>query len=294
MRSYVVPIDFSKSSRIALDFAIARARRRKARLILVHVIKNNPLAAATAEDSGSAELIAKAQEFAREDARTLMRKLVERRGLTPREHRVVLIERMDAAGAIAEQARKSRARMIIMGSEGRAGLQRVFSGSVAEATLRATQRPLLIVKKSRLTKPPAKAILVPIDFSKISERSVKHAWEIAKAEKETLVLFNVVTQSNRMVPFYLREKFQQSLCKEEHRRIKQLARRLGIAPGRYRAIVIRGRDAAAAVAKEAKKLRVSMIVMGSHGRSGLTHLLLGSVAEKILRCAACPVLIYQK
>jgi len=294
MRSYVVPVDFSKRSYVALDYAIARARRRKAKLILLHVIKNAPLAGATVEVSDSAELIAKAQEIAREDARKSMRNLVERKKLTPREYRAVLIEHLDAASAIAAQARKSRARMIIMGSEGRTGFQRIFSGSVAEATLRATQRPLLIVKKNKIKKPSAKAILVPIDLSKVSERSVKHAKEIAKAEKESLVLLHVVTESARMVPFYMRKRYQQSLFKEEHVRIKQLARRLGIAPHKYRAIVVRARDAAQAIAKEAKKLRVSMIVMGSHGRTGLTHMLLGSVAEKILRYAACPVLIFKK
>jgi len=294
MSSYLVPIDFSKYSNIALDYAIARARRRKAKLILVHVIVENFLAAATAEDSGSAELMAKAQEFARENARKVMRRLVERKGLTPREYRAVFIEHLDAAGAIAGQARKSRARMIIMGSQGRSGWQRFFSGSVAEATLRATHRPLLIVKKSKLAKPPAKALLVPIDFSKVSERSIKYARAIAKAEKETLVLLHVVTDSDRMVPFYLRQNYQRAVVKEQQGRIKQLARRLGIAPRQYRGIVVRGRDAAVAVAKEAKKLRVSMIVTGSHGRAGLKHLLLGSVAEKILRYASCPVLVLQK
>ncbi len=294
MRSYLVPIDFSKNSNVALDYAIGRARRRKAKLILVHVITENFLAAATAEDSGSAELLAKAQEFARENARKNMRKLVARKGLAPREYRMVIIEHLAAAAAIAEQARKSRVRMIIMGSQGRTGWQRFLSGSVAEATLRATRRPLLIVKKSRLAKPPAKALLVPMDFSKVSEQSVKYARQIAKAEKETIVLLHVVIESDRAVPFYLRQSYHRAVVKEQQGRIQQLARRLGLAPRQYRALVVRGRDAAVAVAKEAKKLRVSMIVTGSHGRAGLKHLLLGSVAEKILRYAPCPVLILQK
>ena len=294
MRSYVVPVDFSKSSNLALDYAIARARRRGARLILVHVSADNSFAAATSEESGSAELILKAQAIAKERARNAMRKLVERKGLTAKEHRIVFIERLDAAGAIAQQARKSRARMIIMGSEGRTGLQRLFAGSVAEATLRATRRPVLIVKKCPFTKPPAKKILVPVDFSRVSEVALKHAKEIAKTEKETLVLLNVVTDADRMVPFYLREGFYSSLLEGEQKRIKQLARRMGIAPRQYRSLVLRARDAAAAIAKEAKKSRVSMIVMGSHGRGGLKHLVLGSVAEKTLRYAPCPVLVFKK
>ena len=291
MRSYVVPVDFSKSSNVALDYAIARARRRKAKLILVHVLANNALAAATSEDSGSAQLVIKAQAVARENAHNSMRKLIARKGLTPKEHRVVFIERLDAAGAIAAQARKSRARMIIMGSEGRTGLQRLFSGSVAEATLRATRRPLLIVKKSKLTKPAAKKILVPVDFSKVSDLALKRAKEIAKTENEILVLVNVVTDPDVMVPFYLRERHHESLIKAETQRIKQLAQRMRIAPSRYLSVVVRSQDAASAIVKEAKKHRVAMIVMGSHGRTGLPHWVVGSVAEKTLRHAASPVLV---
>lgn len=294
MRSYVVPIDFSKSSNLALDYAIARARRRNAKLILVHVLANNSFAAATSEDSSSVELVIKAQEFARESARNQMRKLVASKGLAPKEHQVVFPEGLDAAAAIAAQARKSRARMIIMGSEGRTGLQRLLSGSVAEATLRATRRPLLIVKRGRLIKPAGKKILVPVDFSKVSDLALKGAKEIAKTEKETLVLLSVATEPDVMVPFYLRDEHHLSLLKEGRERIKQLARRMRIPPSQYQSVVVRSRDAATAIAQEAKKKRVSMIVMGSHGRTGLQHLIAGSVAEKTLRQAPCPVLIYKK
>jgi len=294
MRQYIVPIDFSKSSNVALDYAIARARRRKAKLILVHMISTNALIAATSEDSGSAELIIKAQEAARENAENTMRKLVARKGLAPNEHRVIFIESLDPASAIAAQARKSQARMIIMGSEGRTGISRIFSGSVAEATLRATRRPLLVVKKSNFTKPAAKTIVVPIDFPKASLAALKSAREIAEAEKETLLLLNIVTASDQMVPFQLPQKYRQSIIKTENQRLIKLAQRVKIPQRRYRALVIRARDSARAIAEQVKKQRASMIVMGSHGRSGLKHLVIGSVAERTLRYAACPVLVYHK
>ena len=53
----------------------------------------------------------------------------------------------------------------------------------------------------------------------------------------------------------------------------------------------RGADFADVIVRHAKKLRASMIIMGSHGRTGLRRLLLGSVAERTLRYAKCPVLI---
>jgi nucleotide-binding universal stress UspA family protein len=53
----------------------------------------------------------------------------------------------------------------------------------------------------------------------------------------------------------------------------------------------RGTDFGSVIARQAKRLRVSMIIMGSHGRTGLHRFLLGSVAERTLRYASCPVLI---
>jgi nucleotide-binding universal stress UspA family protein len=76
MRNYVVPIDFSKSSNLALDYAIARAQRRNAKLILVHVVAANSRAGTTPEDSHSAELVVKAQDIARENARNGNQRLI--------------------------------------------------------------------------------------------------------------------------------------------------------------------------------------------------------------------------
>jgi nucleotide-binding universal stress UspA family protein len=57
---------------------------------------------------------------------------------------------------------------------------------------------------------------------------------------------------------------------------------------------MRGVNPAEVIARQAKKLHASMIIMGSHGRTGLQRLLLGSVAERTLRLAGCPVLIVKK
>jgi nucleotide-binding universal stress UspA family protein len=58
--------------------------------------------------------------------------------------------------------------------------------------------------------------------------------------------------------------------------------------------VARGTNFAETIVREAKQLRAAMIVMGNHGRAGLQRLLLGSVAERTLRYADCPVLIVKK
>jgi nucleotide-binding universal stress UspA family protein len=71
----------------------------------------------------------------------------------------------------------------------------------------------------------------------------------------------------------------------------KLLKRKRLQPKECELVLARGTDFADIIARQAKKLRVSMIVMGSHGRTGLRRFLLGSVAERTLRYASCPVLI---
>ncbi|OGQ54809.1 MAG: hypothetical protein A2W66_12895 [Deltaproteobacteria bacterium RIFCSPLOWO2_02_56_12] len=65
-------------------------------------------------------------------------------------------------------------------------------------------------------------------------------------------------------------------------------------PGQCRSMLIRGVDPGRTIADLARRSRASMIIMGSHGRTGLQRLMLGSIAERTLRYAKCPVLIVKK
>lgn len=81
---------------------------------------------------------------------------------------------------------------------------------------------------------------------------------------------------------------------EAQRQMENLIRKKKLKPGTFRSMIIRRGDPARVIANQANKARASMIVMGSHGRTGLKRLVLGSVAERTLRYARCPVLIIKK
>jgi nucleotide-binding universal stress UspA family protein len=76
--------------------------------------------------------------------------------------------------------------------------------------------------------------------------------------------------------------------------INKLVRRKKLKSGSFKTVIVKRGDPAQVIAREAKKSRAAMIVMGSHGRTGLKRLVLGSVAERTLRYARCPVLIVKK
>jgi nucleotide-binding universal stress UspA family protein len=126
---YLVPVDFSKGSEIALKHALKLARKRKGKLLLVHIV---PLVIHLATVAG----------YLRGELEAVARRL----GLKTREYRLLVLERPETARAIANLAKQSRAAMIVMGSHGKTGLQRFVLGSVAERTLRYAECPVLIVK----------------------------------------------------------------------------------------------------------------------------------------------------
>jgi nucleotide-binding universal stress UspA family protein len=139
--------------------------------------------------------------------------------------------------------------------------------------------------------PVSRRYLVAVDFSKGSEAALRHALALAKEDKAKLVLIHVIPAT--MV--YPREStnvdFYALLERDARENVARLAKRNNLRPGDYRLVLARGLDTADVIARQARQLRVSTIIMGSHGRTGLQRLLLGSVAERTLRYAHCPVLI---
>ena len=134
-------------------------------------------------------------------------------------------------------------------------------------------------------------ILVPIDFTDPSDRAVDVAAIMAKQFKAKLWLVHVieqftysVTDTVQVVDHYMALKtIAQPLLQIRHQRL--LKKGLTV-----RTLLTRG-NIAGEIVGQAKKNRVDLIVMGSHGRTGIRRLLLGSVAERVVRLASCSVLI---
>ena len=139
-----------------------------------------------------------------------------------------------------------------------------------------------------------KTYLVPVDFSKTAEKALAHAVQLARDNKAKLLLFHGIEEANAMVPFHLRDHYFRSLEKEAKEHIAKLISRHRLPLKGYRVVVRRGRNVARLISQQAKQSRVAMIIMGSHGYTGLSRVLLGSVAEETLRYVSCPVLIVKK
>ena len=131
-----------------------------------------------------------------------------------------------------------------------------------------------------------KSILAPTDFSDLSANGVRYACQLAKEMGAALIIFNVVVldESNAVNK---REIEQHKKRLEEFIAEKVADAGVGL---KVRQMVDAGQPFGAIV-DCAEKEAVDLIVMSSHGRSGLSRMLIGSVTDKILRGSPCPVLV---
>jgi nucleotide-binding universal stress UspA family protein len=140
---------------------------------------------------------------------------------------------------------------------------------------------------------PFKKILVPLDFSTCSAEAIKAAGDVAGRYGAEVCLLHVYEPINYAAPsnypFYVPGQLENILAECEKRLgdSKQEAQAAGIANSQSQ---LRQGVPATEIVEFAKKNGFDLIVMGTHGRTGFQHALIGSVAEKVIRRAPCAVL----
>lgn len=137
-----------------------------------------------------------------------------------------------------------------------------------------------------------KVILVPTDLSENAEEALDYACELARTLGAKVHLLNVLTVPVVGVPelgMALTSTMIDTMVKDNKNALDQLASRKAnladIAP-----TILRTGDARDVINQTAKEIGADLIVVGTHGRRGVTRVLLGSVAETVVRTAPCPVL----
>lgn len=134
-------------------------------------------------------------------------------------------------------------------------------------------------------------ILVAVDFEAASLAALKFAQDLAAPLGVEVVLLHVA-----QLPIYTYPGFEPAVLPGAFQEVSAAARRaleeLASKHGNVRTVLREG-DAATEILAAAEELSPSMLVLGTHGRRGLAHILLGSVAEKVVRRAKVPVLTVQ-
>lgn len=228
-------------------------------------------------------------------------KLVDLKGRA--EQRGIAVTTRVATGIPSEEvitvARAEDSDLLVVGTRGKTGLAHVLLGSTAERVIRGAPCPVLAVR----TEPAAtedegvlsrsvtlERILVPVDFSDCSLDALEYAVVVAQQAKASLMLLHVLEPVSYGLDFTLshiktREQVRESWTK----RLEELAssHQHSHVPVEYQ---LRGGLPGDSILDSAQTLPCDLIVMGTHGRRGISHALSGSVAEAVLRKALCPVI----
>lgn len=289
IRSIVVPTDFSALSEAAAVRAATLAHLDGAAIHLVHAVSLPVVVAPYAvaiPDTVWDEIRSSASEQIEP-----LRKQIE--GMGVQTVTAEIAEPTDATRAIAEAAEAHRADLVVMGTHGHRGLERAFLGSVAERTLRTLQCPILAVKEdAERAAQPIRRILLAVDFSADSARAVQVTAKLAKRLGAHVDVVHALDlphdhfANTAGFGIELEQKIRAGVAEALEQVGQQLEKEsvpmaLLARPGRPSAVL----------AEVAKEVGCQLIAMGTRGRSGLSHVLLGSVAERTLRVAPCSVLV---
>jgi nucleotide-binding universal stress UspA family protein len=131
-------------------------------------------------------------------------------------------------------------------------------------------------------------ILAPTDFSELSASGVQYALELARSWSSTITLLNVADAAE--LANYQAHSLE-DLVKKHERMLDEFLGQIGanVTPPLKITKKIELGSPASTILEAAQKERVDLIVMSTHGRTGLAHMLMGSVTEKVIRLASCPV-----
>ncbi|MBU0486019.1 MAG: universal stress protein [Proteobacteria bacterium] len=138
-----------------------------------------------------------------------------------------------------------------------------------------------------------KKILVPVDFSENSQKLVKSAIYVAKKfEAEMVVAFVVQSFDNYsgfFVPHMPLAQFEEEMVQSAEKKMENFIEENMKGSGLYKSAVLSG-DVAEEIVQFAGQEKIDLIVMGTHGYKGVEKVLFGSVAEKVVKLAPCPVM----
>jgi nucleotide-binding universal stress UspA family protein len=287
--------DFSKPAQRAYEYAIALARPHHATLGLLHVVK----AAWPAEELEPGSRPLRSLKTAALLKLGRLARLASDAGVRAEAQLAV----GNPATCILDASRKTRTNLLVTGTSGRTGWDRLQLGSTAEALVRDSPSAVLTVRAMvpgdpghSLRRLEVRRLLVATDFSSGAEAALSVACNVARAIGAELTIVHVVANSGRQGSRGSARRSKEGLsptARSTGRALDQLARELAVEGVVVHTSCVQG-DAVEMLLREATRCRADILVTGTQGRSGLPRVLLGSVAEELIRRAACPVMTVKR
>ena len=297
MRTILVPLDGSAFAELALPLALRAAKRTGARLRLVSAFEGGPpirggQGALTFDTRLDADMRAALAGYLDETKRRLALS-------APGVETDAVIVNGAAAEAIAWYARTSGAELVVLTTHGRRGLSRVWLGSVADALVRHISVPALVVRPRDGNAPQPdefgpRQVLIALDGSAASEAAIEPALALEGTDGVEYTLLRVAVPFDPFMLAAVGARHAKRHIRDERAAatayLDELARRLRGRGLVVHTAVVEHADPAGTIIDHALDVGADVVAMTTHARGPAGRLLLGSVADKVLRAGWTPVL----
>ncbi|MDH4065078.1 MAG: universal stress protein [Acidobacteriota bacterium] len=293
-KQILCPTDLSEASRPALSYAAAFAGWYHARLSILHVVPTfDAIAVPPAQLADPVQVI---YPSTREDITAELRRQAETSGAAAVDPAIVA-EAGDAVTVIVERALASSADLIVVGSHGRSGFNRLLHGSVAEQVLLKAPCPVLTVPPhAPATAPPDllfRRILCAMDFSPGALQALGFALDLGRQADGVVTVLHALEwlaeEEPRVHAHFNVAEYRTYLIEDARERLETLLAPEARTWCQIDTVVAVGRPYRQ-VLQAAAERSADLIVMGAQGRGGFGLALNGSTTHQVVRAAACPVL----
>lgn len=291
-KQILCPVDFSDSSLGALAHAAALAKWYEAQLTVLHVVPTFE----AVQVRGILGETAYVPQMSREELTERMRQSLGIDTVSPGAR--LLAESGDTPRTIVDHALSTKTDLIVMGSHGRRGFERLLLGSVAERVLRDAPCPVLTVPPQG--EPGAatdgvtfKRIVCPMDFSPSAMQAFGFALNLARQADGRVTLLHVIEwvaeEEPRTSAHFNVPEYRRYMVADAEDRLRQLVADESRTWVDIDNIIVLGR-AHREILRAAAAKPADLIVMGAQGRGGVGLALFGSTTQEVLRGSTCPVL----
>jgi nucleotide-binding universal stress UspA family protein len=299
IRSVLVPLDGSHFGEHALPLAWGLARRASAKLALAHVHVSQLYVSELAVFDETLEQQRLTQE------RAYLEKMSDHLTRLAGVSVATTLLQGGVADALGEHAKASGADLIVLATHGRGPFSRFWLGSTADELVRTATVPLLLVRPQKVPvdlehEQGFHRVLVPLDGSALAEQILEPAVTLGRLMPAEYTLLQVVPPLHPGIidPLGRVLDLSDSGLDEKARAsarayLESVAERLRQQGLNVHTKLVTQPQAAPAILEEATEASYDLIALATHGRRGLARLFLGSVADKVVRGAPMPVLVYR-
>lgn len=281
-KTILVGFDDSLPSKAALNEASNRVKRNGGKVILVHAVYFD-----TEEFGIAPEQLEKRLKIGEKACLQTKEMLTSEFGI---EVQSLLCEG-EPPEVILDVAKGKKADLIVLGTYGRKGLNRLLMGSVTSHVIVNSGIDVLVVKKQCTECTGSyKSILVPFDGSEFSKKALDRACKLSKVDGANITVLYVIPRYEEMIEFFRTDSIQQSLF-DEAEKIMGEAKKIALPYEVSIAATIQEGHAADKIVEIADKLKNDLIIIGTYGWKGVNKAIMGSTTERVIMNAKSPVLV---